>query len=85
MIKQVKEAKQRFPDITEVLETFEYDLKDFLLDIKYMIANTEEDYQLESRFGDYNGAQHYIEMVSDIHATVYRLYNEFKQLSNIEE
>jgi hypothetical protein len=24
-------------------------------------------------------------MVSDIHAAVYRLYNEFKQLSDIEE
>jgi len=85
MVKQVNEAKQKFPDVTEVLENFEYDLNYFLLDVKYMIDSTEEDYQLENRFGDYNEAQHYIEMVSDIHAAVYRLYNEFKQLSDIEE
>jgi hypothetical protein len=85
MVKQVNEAKQEFPDVAEVLENFEYDLNYFLLDVKYMIDSTEEDYQLESRFGDYNEAQHYIEMVSDIHAAVYRLYNEFKQLSDIEE
>ena len=85
MVKQVNEAKQEFPDVTEVLENFEYDLNYFLLDVKYMIDSTEEDYQLESRFGDYNEAQHYIEMVSDIHAAIYRLYKEFKQLSDIEE
>ena len=27
MVKQVKETKQKFPDVTEVFENFEYDLK----------------------------------------------------------